>query len=256
ARLMYVAVESSRYLAAETTPEVERYLAAEDRGQVATELFGSSTADLDMGRRLSVGYDFLHQPLKFLKIWEGGLVMYGGVFGAALLGMYAARRKNLHPLNALDTALPAAFVGQAIGRWGCLLVGDDYGSIVPPGKEGLPFPLTIQVPGAQWLQDNPESLFGSELAGKTLWATQPWMSANALLVALLAVVILKRRRWYGQVAAAVMLYYSISRFTIEYFRGDEIRGMWFGDSISTSQLIAIPGAVIGLVLLARFRKRD
>ena len=256
ARLMYVVVESSRYLTSDVTPAVASYLEAEDRGRAAAELSLTAPEEVELARRISVGYDFLHEPFKFLKVWEGGLVMYGGFLGAVLLGMWSARRSGLNPLNALDTALPAGFVGQAIGRWGCPLVGDDYGSVVPEARAGLPFPLTIQVPDREWLAANPESLFDPELAGQTLWAVQPWMSINALLVALVAFVVLKRRRWYGQVGAVVALHYSISRFAIEAFRGDEIRGMWFGDSISTSQLIAIPGALLGLFLLWRFRGRD
>ena len=256
ARLMYVAVESARYLAADQTPGVQRYFASDERGRVAAELSVNAPEELELARRLSVGHDFLHEPLKIFKIWEGGLVMYGGFFGAALLGMWAARRTSLNPLNALDTALPAAFVGQAIGRWGCLLVGDDYGAVVPESKADLPFPITIRVPDLAWLEAHPESLFDHDLAGKTLWATQTWMSFNALLVALVAYLVLKRRRWYGQVAAVVLVHYSVTRFLIEAFRGDEIRGMWFGGLVSTSQLIAIPGALLGGFLLLRFAKRD
>ena len=109
--------------------------------------------------------------------------MYGGFAGAMLLGTWAARRAGLHPWNALDTALVGGFVGLAVGRWGCLLVGDDYGRIVPEKYAHLPFPLTIRVPSLEWLTAHPKSLFDDGLAGKVLWATQPWMSLNALAVA-------------------------------------------------------------------------
>lgn len=259
ARLMYVGVESARYLAADASPGVQRYLEADERGRVAAELMSAGpegAQQLEEARRISVGYDFLHEPFKLLKIWEGGLVMYGGFLGAVLLGMWSARRTGLDPWNALDTALPAGFVGQAIGRWGCLLVGDDYGSVVPESRASLPFPLTITVPDREWLAANPESLFDPDLAGQTLWAVQPWMSVNALLVAAVGLFVLKRRRWVGQVGAVVALHYAVTRFAIEAFRGDEIRGLWFGGLLSTSQLIAIPVALLGLVCLWKNRARD
>ena len=56
------------------------------------------------------------------------------------------RREGLRPFHALDLGLVAGFVGQAIGRVGCLLVGDDYGSVVPEALEWLPFPITLRVP--------------------------------------------------------------------------------------------------------------
>ena len=256
ARLMYVAVESGQYLAADVTPAMEQYLDAEDRGRASQELRGEHAADLAAARRIAVGRDFIHDPLRVFFIWEGGLVMYGGFFGAMLLGTWASRRRGLSPLNALDTGLIAGFVGQTIGRWGCLLVGDDYGSVVPESARDLPFPLTITVPNLEWLEAHPESLFDHQLAGEVLWATQPWMSINALLVALVGFLVLRRRRWFGQVAVVILIHYSITRFLIEMFRGDAVRGKWFGDLVSTSQLVSIPAVLVGIWLLVKFRHRN
>ena len=112
------------------------------------------------------------------------------------------------------------------------------------------------MPSLEWLQANPQSLFDHELAGKTLWAVQPWMSVNALVIAAVAYWMLKRRRWYGQVGALVAVHYAVTRFAIEAFRGDEIRGLWFGGALSTSQLLAIPVALTGLFFLVKNRACD
>jgi len=255
ARLMYVAVETSRYLAAERTPAIDAYLGADDRSAAAGRLLAEDPAALERATQLAVGYDFLHDPVQVLFVWKGGMVMYGGFFGAVLLGLWAARRAGLEPLHSLDTGLVCGFYGQAVGRWGCLLVGDDYGSVVPERYRDLPFPITITVPSLDWLEAHPESLFDHQLAGEVLWATQVWMSVNAAVLASAAWYLLLHRRWRGQVAAFVILYYSVSRFAIESFRGDSVRGLWFGDRISTSQLIAIPGALIGAWFLWRNRAR-
>lgn len=203
----------------------------------------------------SAGYQYIHDPLTIFAVWQGGLVMYGGFLGAIYLGMRSAKKHALHPLNALDTGLVAGFFGQAIGRIGCLLVGDDFGSVVPAGKESLPFPITIQVPSLEWLQANPDSLFPHELAGQTLWATQPWMTINAFCIAVVGLYLLPRRRYMGQVSLILIVYYAITRFVIEAFRGDGIRGLWFGDRFSTSQLISIVAGVLALVLYLRLRGR-
>src|SRR6185295_9639935 len=97
-------------------------------------------------RGYGVGREFLSNPLKIFAVWEGGLVMYGGMFGAITFGMWAAKREKLRPLNALDIGMVAGFVGLAIGRVGCLLVGDDYGRVVPAKYAHLPFPITLRVP--------------------------------------------------------------------------------------------------------------
>lgn len=197
------------------------------------------------------GQRYLEDPLTVFAYWEGGLVMYGGAFGGIGLGLWAARRHGLHLWHALDLGLIAGFFGLAVGRIGCLLVGDDYGSVVPESAEGLPFPLVLHVP-----EELPEgSLFGEQNAGKILWATQPWMSMNAALLGTIGLFLVTRRRYAGQVSLVLLLLYSVGRFTIEAFRGDEIRGMWFDDAISTSQFVSIVLGTLSIALLIAFRKR-
>jgi phosphatidylglycerol:prolipoprotein diacylglycerol transferase len=248
--MMYVGVETSRYLSADLTPQMQRWLDAENRSPVLL-----SKEEREIVGQVSVGHAFVNDPLRLLFVWEGGLVMYGGLAGSMLLGVWAARRRNLHPWNALDTAMISGFVGQTIGRWGCLLVGDDYGSVVPAEQRDLPFPVTITVPDLPWLRDNPKSLFDHDLAGEVLWATQPWMSVNALGVALVGWLVLRRRRHFGVVTGVILIHYSVTRAVIENFRGDEVRGLWFDGAVSTSQLIALLGVLAGVCLLVTARRR-
>jgi phosphatidylglycerol:prolipoprotein diacylglycerol transferase len=195
------------------------------------------------------GRHFREDPLAILRIWEGGLVMYGGLIGAVLVGMWSAKRMKVRAVHALDMGLVAGFVGQAIGRVGCLLVGDDYGKVVPERFQNLPFPITLRVP-------NPlpkESLFGAENAGQLLWATQPMMTIKALLIAFIGWQILKRRRYAGQVSLWILLLYAILRSLVELLRGDGVRGVWFGGAVSTSQIVSLAMGTFALVLLVKNR---
>ncbi len=206
---------------------------------------------VEIGQGSAVGHEFTSQPWKMLAVWEGGLVMYGGMIGACALGLWAAKREKLRIWHALDLGLIAGMVGLAIGRVGCFLVGDDYGKVVPPEYQNLPWPITLHVPAKL-----PEgSLFGEENAGKVLWATENWMSAKALIIAFIGWQLLKRRRYGGQVALTIVLLYALFRGTIEFFRGDTIRGLWFGGAISTSQIIGLVLGLIALALLIKFRGR-
>ncbi len=248
ARLMYAAVESSRYLGADLNEEAQLYLESEDRGRLAATIQAES---LEAAREVIVGYEFTHDPLKLILIWEGGLVMYGGMIGGILLALYQFRKQGMRVWNSLDTGMISSFVGLAVGRWGCFLVGDDYGKVVTGENAEPGFPPTLTVPDAEWLRANPESLFGAELAGQTLWATQIFMSVNALIVAFVGYQVLKRRSWFGQASAVMVIHYSITRYIIENFRGDKIRGVWFDGALSTSQLISVVGLLIGLLLLVK-----
>lgn len=261
ARLMYVAVEIARYARAEVSAEMLTYLEADNRSEAALRLAENPEAR-EAARKIAVGYDFVHDPFQILLIWQGGLVMYGGLFGGILLGLWSARRHGLDLWNSMDTGLVCGFFGLVVGRWGCLLVGDDYGKPAPESWSDSPMPIhfgnggelglfTLRVPSREWLSQNTESLFDPDDAGGVLWATQTWMSLNALLVALAGWLWLRRRKNYGQPAAWMLAQYAACRFAIEFFRGDEIRGVWFDGRLSTAQLLSIGLFALGLLLLAR-----
>lgn len=198
------------------------------------------------------GRSFKEDPLSILYVWQGGLVMYGGLIGAASLGLWASKREKLRPWHALDLGLVAGYVGQAIGRVGCLLVGDDFGKIVPKAWEWLPFPITLRVPDPL----PAESLFGLENAGQLIFATQPLMSIKALIVSFVGYQVLKRRRFAGQASLWMISTYGVLRFAVEMLRGDAVRGVWFGGALSTSQIVSLAMIAVCTVLLVRTRGRS
>jgi prolipoprotein diacylglyceryl transferase len=61
---------------------------------------------------------FRGQWLDALKIWEGGLGIWGGVTLGVLVGAWRARVRGLNALAIVSCAVPAIAVAQAIGRWG------------------------------------------------------------------------------------------------------------------------------------------
>ncbi|MBM4334420.1 MAG: prolipoprotein diacylglyceryl transferase [Deltaproteobacteria bacterium] len=58
---------------------------------------------------------------------RGGITWYGGFLGGTILGLWAAHSSKVPLLTAANCAAPSLAVGQALGRIGCFLVGDDYG---------------------------------------------------------------------------------------------------------------------------------
>ena len=82
-------------------------------------------------------------PAIDLLLSRGGMSWFGGFVGGIGAGVWMMRRKHLPVLETLAAATPALAIGHAIGRIGCLLVGDDYGTPtdLPWGvafPEGLP----------------------------------------------------------------------------------------------------------------------
>jgi phosphatidylglycerol:prolipoprotein diacylglycerol transferase len=74
---------------------------------------------------------------------RGGLTWYGGLAGGAIAVLVAARRTGLPLFAVCDATAPALAVGQAIGRIGCFLVGDDWGRPTD-GPWGVAFPEGVE----------------------------------------------------------------------------------------------------------------
>lgn len=66
-------------------------------------------------------------PLSWLRIWEGGLSLLGGVTGAVLAGLPYAWRRRLSVALLLDSVAPGLALGIVIGRIGDLIIGEHLG---------------------------------------------------------------------------------------------------------------------------------
>jgi phosphatidylglycerol:prolipoprotein diacylglycerol transferase len=89
------------------------------------------------------------EPLWRLLLDRGGMSWYGGLFGGSALGILTVWRRGWPLLPVVAAATPALAMGQALGRVGCFLVGDDYGlpTALPWGvafPQGLP-PTSVPV---------------------------------------------------------------------------------------------------------------
>ena len=67
------------------------------------------------------------EPASALIFSRGGMSWFGGFAGGLVAGITSLRRRRVPVVTALSAAAPAMAAGQAIGRVGCFLVGDDYG---------------------------------------------------------------------------------------------------------------------------------
>jgi phosphatidylglycerol:prolipoprotein diacylglycerol transferase len=98
---------------------------------------------------LWVGEHRAEDVLLNLLLSRGGMSWFGGFAGGIAAGLAVMQWKRLPKIAVLAAAAPALAIGQAIGRLGCFLVGDDYGrpTDLPWGvafPRGLP-PTTVAV---------------------------------------------------------------------------------------------------------------
>jgi phosphatidylglycerol:prolipoprotein diacylglycerol transferase len=175
--------------------------------------------------------------IDIFKIWNGGLVFFGG-FIAAVLGTLAYIKYKQLPLwKTADIIVPGIALGHALGRIGCFFAGCCHGR-----ECDLPFAIVFT---------HPESLAPLNIP---LYPTQLVMAASNLLVFGIMLVVYHRKKFHGMVFLTYIMIYSFFRSMIEFFRGD-FRGDFFFDFISLSQGIGLTASVIALLLLiVRSRK--
>jgi len=166
--------------------------------------------------------------------------------GVAFWFLLAARLRRLPAWQLVDAAAVPLPVAQAIGRLGCLAAGCCFG-----GRCDLPWGIVYRSATAHERTGVP---LGVPLHPAPLYEAL----GNVLLVLPLLLLVRRRRRVPGEVFLAWATGYGVLRFLVEFTRGDRVRGLWFGGTLSTSQLISlavVPAAATAWVFLRRRARR-
>jgi len=167
-------------------------------------------------------------PLEdFLPWFFGELVFYGGLIGGALALIIYCRSFKMPLLRIVDIFTPALPVGHAFGRIGCLLAGCCYGIGVPAEN-----PLAIIYPRRT---DGLEALVAP--AGTPLLALPLIEACGNILIACVIMLFQRKSKTEGLGLSVYGILYGAFRFTLEFYRGDQLRGVYGG--ISTSQIISM-----------------
>ena len=203
---------------------------------------------VDIAQKGSAKSDFVKHPWKLVAIWEGGLVWYGGFILAALVVFWYARKYRMPIWRVTDMLAPGTFMGLAIGRFGCVTAGDDFGRELTgaAAKWGLVFTHEKAL------------IYPDTLMGKPLHPTQFYMALKSFFVALVCHYVLTRwKRFDGQVFAVALMLYPPLRAVVELFRGDHLRGYipFTGRMLTTSQGIGIVIFGVGVYSWFALKKR-
>lgn len=174
---------------------------------------------------------FIPTPLEIFKIWNGGLVFYGGFIAALIVTFVYLKKKKLPLWETTDILAPGLAAGHVLGRIGCFFAGCCF------GKEcHLPWAVTFS---------HPLSLAP---LGIPLHPSQLYEVANNLIVFGVLWWFRKRKAYDGQVFWTYLSMYGVTRAFLEIFRGDP-RGLFFNGYLSVSQIIGLSLFIIGLSML-------
>jgi phosphatidylglycerol:prolipoprotein diacylglycerol transferase len=170
-----------------------------------------------------------------LLISRFGFAWFGGFLGGFVALVILAKRFQIPVLEFLDVCSPAAAVGYAIGRIGCLLSGDgDYG--VPTTLPwGMSFPNGV-VPTTERVHPTP------------LYEFFIWLLIAAFLWRL-GKKALSGTGPKGQVFCGYLILTGIARFLIEFIRINPRSFL----GLSNAQAASLLSIVVGAILLWRVK---
>src|SRR5713101_3064044 len=193
-----------------------------------------------VGARL---YHVLESPSEFfadpwnLLLSRFGFAWFGGFLGGFVALVILARRSKIPLLEFLDICSPAACVGYATGRIGCLLSGDgDYG--VPTSLPwGMSFPNGV-VPTT--LRVHPTPLYEFFI----------WLAIAAFLWHM-GTKSLRGPKARGEIFCNYLILTGIARFLIEFIRINPRSFL----GLSNAQTASVVSILAGAVLLWRIKSQ-
>ena len=175
--------------------------------------------------------NYVSNPLEIFMVWMGGLAIQGGILGGTLAGILFAKKKNIPIWKLADMAAPALILGMAIGRVGDFLTGDAYG--IPSNSI---FAVTY-----------PPGTYAYNVYGSVSILPMALFEAIGDIIILGILLWLKRKKIVEGFSFLLMLaLYSLSRFVMEFWRGDSLRTVF---DLKVAQLTAIATILIAVALM-------
>lgn len=170
----------------------------------------------------------LHDPLSLFRIWDGGMSFHGGLLGVFISLYLFSRKLKIKWFALTDFVAPLIPVGLACGRVGNFINAELWGRVTD-------VPWAMIFPTADLQPRHPSQLYEMLLEGVVLF-TILWIYSS-------------KPRPRMAVSALFLIFYSIFRFSLEFFREPDIQyGFIAFDWLTMGQLLSVPMFVLGVGL--------
>lgn len=191
---------------------------------------------------------YVRYPGELLSLARSGGVFQGGLAFGVVFALWYFRKRRIPTWKVADIAGPALALGHGFGRIGCFMAGCCYGRVCDS-------PLGVRFQ-SQFAHD----LTGIPL-GEALHPVQLYEAVLNFLNFFLLFLILRRKKFDGQVFALYIAFYSLIRIFTEFFRGDHpekaflVKGTSPFLSLTFPQFFGVVGILAGLFLYSFLKKK-
>jgi len=196
---------------------------------------------------------FSHNPGELFTLARTGGVFQGGLVFGTLFALWYFRKHKIRTWKAADIIGPALALGHGFGRIGCFFAGCCFGR-----ECSMPWGVTFSSEYAHNLTGIP---IKTAYVHPVLHPVQLYESALNFLNFIILFLILRKKRFDGQVFPFYIINYSIIRYFVEFYRGDHpdkaflLRNPSPYLSLSLPQLFCIIGFFAGIILFLILKKK-
>ena len=173
---------------------------------------------------------YLDNVLDIFKIWQGGMSFHGGLLGVILSSYIFAKKYNQNPFSYLDQVSLVAPIGIFFGRLANFINSELYG-------KASDVPWSVIFIKVDSLSRHPSQLYEAILEG---------------IILFLILIYFKNRNYLkkpGLISGLFLIFYSIFRFFIEFFRVPDEQIGYLILSLTMGQIISLVFASIGMSII-------
>jgi phosphatidylglycerol:prolipoprotein diacylglycerol transferase len=188
--------------------------------------------------------DYASSPQDIFFVWQGGISLLGGFFGAILMAVPRMRRERLSFWKVMDSAAPGMALGVVVGRTGDIIIADHLGKVTSffLGYRCPPVDVATGSPCA------PTSLV-SRTPGAIVHQTALYDQILAFVLLMVLLRLRRKDRWDGFLIVVFGLGYGLNRILEDFLRDDVRR---FG--LTASQWTAIATVLLCTYTLTVLRR--
>ena len=172
---------------------------------------------------------YLDNIFDILKIWQGGMSFHGGLLGVIISSFLFAKKNNQNPFSYLDQVSLVAPIGIFFGRLANFINSELYGRTTD-------VPWSVIFVKVDNLSRHPSQLYEAILEGVILFLVLMFFIKKDYL------------RKPGLISASFLIFYSLFRFFIEFFRVPDEQLGYLVLNLTMGQIISLLFVTIGTIL--------
>ena len=172
---------------------------------------------------------YLENPFEILMVWNGGMSFHGGLIGVIIASRLFSNKHNINQFIFLDLVALSAPIGIFFGRIANFINSELYG-------RAADLPWSVQFILIDNIKRHPSQLYEAFFEGIVLFFILRYFFKKQYL------------NRPGQISGLFLIFYSLFRFLVEFFRLPDQQMGYLILNLSMGQLISIVFLIIGTLL--------